>query len=439
AVLLPEQPAAGARMSAPSDSDLNARVPFLDTDPPHWAARGLSWILLALFAAAALAIAVVRIPETVSSPFVLVPIGGTDPVRALQDGVVMQVGVREGQTVRQGELLFTIRTHPMGDRAADLGTLETQVAGAAASIANAETQYRSEQLGDGREKLRLQTRVADLDQLILLKRKQLALTGVLLTRYETLREGGHGSGEQLIQHQLATQRIEVELTQAKADRHEAQAGLDKLGHESQAREVRHRELLRSLDEGSHKASIRIRSLQEDPQRSTSGALSITAPCAGTVIRQPVKAVGAVVMEGDVLGEMACAGERLQAELRVPSAEAGRIKSGEPVKLFYDAFPYQRYGVRYASLRWISPAAESAGDTQQNGAFRALADIADEQIELRDGPRPLRAGMGGTARIVVGRRSLLSYLFEPVRAVREHLTMPPPDARRPPVSAGPDPR
>jgi ATP-binding cassette subfamily B protein len=42
---------------------------------------------------------VVRIPETVSAPFVLAPSRGTDPVRALRRGVMQQVDVVEGQNV----------------------------------------------------------------------------------------------------------------------------------------------------------------------------------------------------------------------------------------------------------------------------------------------------------------------------------------------------
>jgi hypothetical protein len=34
-------------------------------------------------------------------------------------------------------------------------------------------------------------------------------------------------------------------------------------------------------------------------------------------------------------------------------------------------------------------------------------------------------MGGQADVVVGRRSLVSYAFEPIRALKENLAEPPP--------------
>ncbi|HKY90483.1 MAG TPA: HlyD family efflux transporter periplasmic adaptor subunit [Nevskiaceae bacterium] len=406
-------------MSDAADDD--DAPPFLDTDPPHWVARSLAALILALFTVAALVLAFLKVPESVSSPFVLVPVRGTDPVRALENSVVLKVGVREGQAVKRGDLLFVVRTDLVSDRSSELGALETQVTGVEASVVNATEQYRKEQLADAEEKARLQARVADLDRVMTLKKKQLDLTKELVSRYEKIREGGYGSREQLIQQELAMHRIEAELAQARADRHEAHSSLEKLGFDAQAREIRHRERIRSLREDSDKAAIRMRSLKDDPMRAGDGVMTIASPCDATVIRQPVKTAGAVVMEGDVLGELACAGEPLEAELSIPPAKTGRLETGQRVKLFYDAFPYQRYGVRYATLRWISPASTRVGDAD---TFRALAEVGDTTIATQGGPRLLRAGMGGTAKVSVGRRTLLSYAFDPIRALQENLASPP---------------
>lgn len=130
------------------------------------------------------------------------------------------------------------------------------------------------------------------------------------------------------------------------------------------------------------------------------------------------AVAAVtVREGDTLAELACAGQALQAELILPQDAMALIRTGQPVKLLYDAFPYQRYGVRQATIRWLSP--ETIND-KGGSNFRALADLKDTQVLVHGQPRPVVAGMGGRARVIVGRRSLLSYVFEPLRQLRESL-------------------
>ena len=61
------------------------------------------------------------------------------------------------------------------------------------------------------------------------------------------------------------------------------------------------------------------------------------------------------------------------------------------------------------------------------SFRVFVDLSDETVRVDGQPRPLMAGMGGTARVIVGRRSLISYAFEPLRQLRENLAAPPKQA------------
>jgi membrane fusion protein len=140
-----------------------------------------------------------------------------------------------------------------------------------------------------------------------------------------------------------------------------------------------------------------------------------------VLRLEARRPGAVVREGDVVGEIACSGERLQAQLTVPQSGLAQVRSGQPVKLLYDAFPYQRYGVQYGNVRWTSPASVTVNDAP---SFRVFVDLQDQAVRVNGQPSPLMAGMGGTARVVVGSRSLITYVFGPLRQLRENLAGPP---------------
>ncbi len=164
------------------------------------------------------------------------------------------------------------------------------------------------------------------------------------------------------------------------------------------------------------ASIRIDALGRDLENLTDAGLAVVAPCRGTVLRVGVSAVGSLVREGETISEIACAGQRLQADLVVPQAGVPQIRQGQSVKLRYDAFPYQRYGVRFGRIRWIGPAGVGPSDS---AGFRALVDLEQDSIQVRGQSRPLQAGMRGQADVVVGRRSLVSYAVEPIRALREN--------------------
>ena len=459
--------------------------PFLGADPPHWAARGLALLLLVLFAVGLLASILVQVPETVSSPFVLVPVRGTDPVRAPRSGVVAAVRVGEGRSVPEAEPVFVIRSPAVSDMSAEARALETQLAGIDESRANARSRYESQRRADEEEAARLTRRAAHLNQKrdehqrvpavreakyradlaiqrneleitqkeIEFKRKAHAVAGELAERLE--REHAEGAiswleattrrleatklAAEVQQLERTLETVRLRLNQIQAD-HETQeiawkqtaadlenesrevgAASEKLRHAMAARDTEFRELNRRLSEDAAKARIRVAALRDVLGPNRGSDLAVAAPCAGTMLRLAVKAPGAVVQEGDLLGELACAGGPLQAELTVPPGGVSRLRPGQGVKLLYDAFPYQRHGVRFGTLRWVSPAGATAG--ARDGAppvFRALAEIADESIVVDGSARPLMAGMGGRAEVVVGRRSLISHAFEPLRQLRESL-------------------
>jgi multidrug efflux pump subunit AcrA (membrane-fusion protein) len=141
---------------------LDAESPFLSVDPPHWAARGLSTLLLVLFVVATIAAIVVQIPETVSGSFVLVPEHGADPLRVPREGTIAEVRTSEGTEVARGATLFVIRSQPVGDRASELRTLGVQVSGAEGRLLNAKSEYESEVRASNLEKQRLERRLASL-------------------------------------------------------------------------------------------------------------------------------------------------------------------------------------------------------------------------------------------------------------------------------------
>jgi hypothetical protein len=149
---------------------------------------------------------------------------------------------------------------------------------------------------------------------------------------------------------------------------------------------------------------------------------LLTPCSGAFLRRQVEASAAFIEEADLPSELACAGEKLQAKLVLPESASARVRPGQNVTLLYDAFPYGRYGVRYGIVRWVSSADV---DSQHGLSVHAFADIDDKAVVVDGRPRPLRAGMRGAAKITLGKRSLMSHAFEPLRQLRESFVKAPP--------------
>jgi multidrug efflux pump subunit AcrA (membrane-fusion protein) len=395
-----------------SNSERDGLAPFLETTPPAWAARSLATVLLSLFACAALAVVFVSVPETVSAPFVLVPVRGGDPVRAFRSGVVGDVRVVETQRIGAGEAMLTITSASIGDRAAEWQGLEAQIQGAQERLASRRQQEASQRLADDQEALKIQARLESLARAMEVRKQQLAMAREMTKRQRETFELGLSSWMETSRVQIEADRLALEVEQAHADESEARRSLQRLRHETAARRAEAHEVERGLIEELERASIRRAALDQDLVRG-GNQLVVVAPCAGIVLKLAVRSRGAVVQEGDVLAEVACGGERLRAELTLPQEGIGLVRPGQGVRLLCDAFPYQRYGTRAATIRWISPA--SAG-----GDFRAFADVESETVMVQGQPRQLSPGMGGRARVVVGRRTLVSYALGPLRELQENL-------------------
>jgi multidrug efflux pump subunit AcrA (membrane-fusion protein) len=58
------------------------------------------------------------------------------------------------------------------------------------------------------------------------------------------------------------------------------------------------------------------------------------------------------------------------------------------------------------------------------AFRVFVELSEDAVRVNGQSRRLIPGMGGTARIILGSRSLITYAFEPLRQLRENLSAVP---------------
>lgn len=407
------------------NSSIDRPTPYLPSDPPHWVARGLSYLLILIFTSIVAGAVLIRVPETVSAPFTLAPRLGADPVRALRRGLIQQVDLVEGQSVKQGDKLFVIRSEQTGEQTVELRTLGTELRGASESQGLAREKFLNQQQAAAEERLRLEGRLEHLERMVELKSGELALARDVSESYAQLRNEGLAGMTTLKEKQTEVARLNGQIEQYRNEQRDTRAALEKIGRDLELARNDHLERERALREDIDKHRIQIANRSQWVAQNQGAQFVALAPCSGVVLKLYVKTHTALVSEGEALCELACAGEQLQAELKIPQTGAGRIKIGQGVKLLYDSFPYQQFGVKFASLRWISPMTSTTD-------FRAIADIADESINVLGQPSPLRAGMGGRAEVVIGQRSLLSIAFDPIRRLREDMASPP-DSRSQPSS------
>ena len=154
-------------------------------------------------------------------------------------------------------------------------------------------------------------------------------------------------------------------------------------------------------------------------------LELKAPQAGVVKDLATHTTGTVVQPGTVLLTLVPQDEILRAEVWVSNEDIGFVREGQSVKLKFAAFPFQKYGMIEGAVEHVSADASDNntgnGNTQtdpdkknQPLVYKALVTLKQMNLDM-DGERfMLSAGMQTNAEIRLGERTVMEYLLSPVR-------------------------
>lgn len=375
---------------------------MLPQEPPSWFIRSTSWLLIAMFAVALLAAIVVHLPETVTCPFVLVPALGADPIQSPRQAVVHQVAVTEGQEVKAGAPLFILRSDEIRGWDTQSRTWSEDLRSHEESLAKSDAAYASQ--------LEIKTaEIAQAESEVKFREKHASTSRDLVERMEKLSKNGGISQVELIKFRLEAAESEKDLSVAQRTLQQVNFDRERIQTEH-ARQ--HDEDLAEIE----KLKVRLSALKGDMENSQVNLLTVRAPYDAVVISLAQRNAGSVVQNGQELCQLAQTNSKPRARLILGESGLPKLAVGQRVRFFFDAFPYQRYGAVSARLDWVSP---SAITSAEGSHFVGLASLDEAEMASRKHPLPLRVGMGGQARIIVGQRTLIEYAFEPIRQLREN--------------------
>lgn len=148
-------------------------------------------------------------------------------------------------------------------------------------------------------------------------------------------------------------------------------------------------------------------------------VTLTAPADAVVLDLAQRSIGSVVREAEPIVTLVPINVPLEAEVSVNARDIARISENEPVRIKFDAFPFQKFGTGTGSVRTISrdayPAdgSKDAKDSTAPPVFHARISLADTRFRGLDEPVRLLPGMSVAAEIKVGRRKVISYFLYPL--------------------------
>lgn len=367
----------------------------------------------------------------VTAPAAARPVSGVAELRAPDTRHVVRVLVEEGQTVTKGQAVVLLESR----------LLEAQRRSAARALASrrralVDSRAVAEALATGagadgaptrRSRLRILehlSRLAQLDHEIdaLGSDLQAADAGARASRrllgIQQQRHRAAGAAfEQgaLSRFDLLRSRRELLLQRAEVNELEGRARTlrERLSARRNARRGGEAEQRRSLLESITALEVEVAELEtrlaEVDHRRRQGR--ITAPVAGVLDQLRVGA-GDFVQRGEPMGVVVPSTAAVIFETRIAPRQAAFLRAGQPCRIKLDALPFARYGALPCTLEMLGRDVVETDDGR--GYYLARVRPATWNLRADGQPVELQPGATGWVDIIAGRRTVLSFVTEPLR-------------------------
>jgi len=185
-------------------------------------------------------------------------------------------------------------------------------------------------------------------------------------------------GTQRLKIEQAPRELEIKLDQAKAEA-------------SAAREIR----FESTAQGN--------------------VLVVLAPVSGVVTQVTFNQSGDKVQANTPLVNIAPEDSRKVLKVNIVESDRAFLEIGQPVKMKFAAFPYQRHGFVDGTLEYISPTTRPPAPGVAP-VYEGHVSLEQDYIEASGEHWPLRYGMSAVAEVVVRERRLIDMALDPLRGV-----------------------
>jgi HlyD family secretion protein len=361
-------------------------------------------------------------------------------LQPLETSIIQKINVKQGQVVKKGEELATLDPTFTAADEAQLRTrlasldnqrqrLEAEMAGKplpASPKDDADKQLQNRLASErqasyaaqlnkyneniARVRASLETNRREQEALVArvrLLKEMSTLQNDLVAQKFAVRTRALEAQDRLMEAQRAAdlasnkaQELRKELGGIQADRDAFQTGWRQKAMEELLSITRERD---NLNEQLQKADMRSR------------MVVLTAPSDAVVLEIAKLSPGSVIREAEPLFTLVPLGETLEAEVQIESMDVGYVKPGDTTHIKLDAFPFQKHGMVEGNIRTISE--DSFRRENNNGGVDGyyLGRLQLTKTQLNNLPEKARLlpGMTLSAEIVVGKRTVMSYLLWPL--------------------------
>lgn len=420
------------------DGDFDANADWAIAEQTPRGARIAVWLSSAAVLVLLLWSAFAVLDEVTRGEGKVIPSRQIQILQSMDGGIVSEILVKEGQSVKVGDLLLKVdptrMVSSLRENKSQYLSLLAKAARLKALADGANFEAPPEVMAEApeiiaQERALYESRRAELDATIGVARQQssqrsqelisakarreqasqsYSLTSRELEMTRPLAKTGAVSDVELLRLERDVARYRGERDSANSDIPRLESSVLETTRKIQEIDLTFRNIARSelsettaklntLSEGSAALEDRVNQTE------------IRSPVNGTVKQLKVNTVGGVVQPGRDVIELVPSDDALLLEARVLPKDIAFLRPGQKALVKFTAYDYSVYGGLEATLEHIS--ADSVLDDKGNAFFLVRVRTLSTSI----GPQkfPIIPGMVAEVDILTGKKSVLSYLLKPI--------------------------
>jgi adhesin transport system membrane fusion protein len=402
--------------------------------------RAILWAVLILSAIGFYWAAVSEVEEVTRGQGKVIPASQIQVVQNLEGGILSQIMVKVGDTVKKDQLLLKIdqtrfsssvqqnRSKYLSNKAKaarlqaetsgtpfkvprevmaeqpEIGVREQELYESRKTELRSSLDIKQEQYNQRTNELKeLNTKLAELNKTFLLFQKELKLMKPLVA------QGAVSEMEVL--------RLEREAGAMQGDIEQTKQAIPRAQSKIEESQVALRELRLSFMNKA-KAELNEVSAQLGEDTATSIALKdrldrtfVKSPVNGTVNRLLINTVGGVIQPGMNLVEIVPLEGTLLVEAMIKPADIAFLRPNQDAMVKFTAYDFTIFGGLTAKLEQIS--ADSIADEKGNSFYLVRLRTDKNYLGPKTNPLPIIPGMVASVDILTGKKTVLSYLLKPV--------------------------
>jgi membrane fusion protein len=354
---------------------------------------------------------------------ILRPQSGEARVFPVDRGVITSIRVTEGDLVKAGQTLATV----VSDRTDTSGKIPQQEMLSALLQQDLNLERRLQainqgmKLGQAAVDARRRSVMASLvaaQASLRSAEAQLKLAREEYNRAKPVADRGFLSKSDMVRREQAVVIGEENVAQALGRVSSLRADLDGVDVEGM------NQPLTSLEKSAAIQDALSENIQRRAQYHLTGGFTLRAPVSGRVSGLQAT-IGATADPMHALLSVVPEGAPVVAVVYVASRGAGMLKKGQLVRLRFDAFPFQRFGMGKGRIRSVSSTVQTPDKVEDavrldEPTYRVVVELEQQSISAFGKNYRLQSGMALTADIVLERRSMGAWLLSPLLSLKGRL-------------------